>query len=214
VSHLFSLSGNHIMAVYDALIGNGIRRVHTWHEVAAVHMADAFARLTGEVGVALVTGGPGHANAVSALLLAGPGALTRRGRALAQALEAANGVPVIGMQSPRGLADPSLGDFAALLGRRDAALPLGKRLDFTLGFGRTPTWRADARFAQIDPAADAIDCSAKAVGDQLDLRAVADLHAAMQMLGDSVASPARSARSGRWRWARAAPSVPTCRWSR
>src|SRR6185295_4843716 len=44
--------------------------VHVRHEAAAVHMADAHGRLTGEPGVALVTGGPGHANAVGALFTA------------------------------------------------------------------------------------------------------------------------------------------------
>ena len=44
--------------------------VHVRHEAAAVHMADAWGRLTGEAGIALVTGGPGHANAVGALFTA------------------------------------------------------------------------------------------------------------------------------------------------
>ena len=70
VRQVFSLSGNHIMAVYDALLASGIGLVHVRHEAAAVHMADAWARLTGEVGVALVTGGPGHANALGALYTA------------------------------------------------------------------------------------------------------------------------------------------------
>jgi hypothetical protein len=67
VTRIFSLSGNHIMEIYDALVGAGIELVHTRHEAAAVHMADAYARLTGQVGVAMVTGGQGHANAVAAL---------------------------------------------------------------------------------------------------------------------------------------------------
>jgi acetolactate synthase-1/2/3 large subunit len=58
------------MAVFDAAIDAKLELVHVRHEAAAVHMADAWARLTGEVGVALVTGGPGHANAVSALYTA------------------------------------------------------------------------------------------------------------------------------------------------
>ncbi len=66
-SRIFSLSGNHIMPVYDALLGSGIEIIHVRHEAAAVHMADAWARLTGECGVALVTGGQGHSNAVAAL---------------------------------------------------------------------------------------------------------------------------------------------------
>lgn len=67
VERVFSLSGNQIMPVYDACIDAGIGIVHVRHEAAAVHMADAWGRLTGQVGVALVTAGPGHANAISAL---------------------------------------------------------------------------------------------------------------------------------------------------
>lgn len=67
VRHVFSLSGNHILPLYDATIGRGVTLYHTRHEAAAVHMADAWGRLTGEPGVALVTAGPGHANALSAL---------------------------------------------------------------------------------------------------------------------------------------------------
>src|SRR5690606_8978115 len=67
VPQIFTLSGNHVMSVFDATIGRGVELIHTRHEAATVHMADAWARLTGQVGVALVTGGPGHANAISAL---------------------------------------------------------------------------------------------------------------------------------------------------
>ena len=67
---VFTLSGNHIMSIFDAALDAGIDLVHVRHEAAAVHMADAHGRLTGEAGVALVTGGPGHANAVGALYTA------------------------------------------------------------------------------------------------------------------------------------------------
>ena len=67
VRQLFSLSGNQILSVYDATIGRDIRIIHTRHEAAAVHMADAWGRLGEEPGVALVTAGPGHLNAISAL---------------------------------------------------------------------------------------------------------------------------------------------------
>ncbi len=69
-SSLFSLSGNHIMPIFDALLGSKLRLVHVRHEAAAVHMADAWARLTGQCGFALVSGGAGHANAVAALATA------------------------------------------------------------------------------------------------------------------------------------------------
>ena len=68
--HVFALSGNHVMSVFDAALDAGLSLLHVRHEAATVHMADAWARLTGEVGIALVTGGPGHANAVSALYTA------------------------------------------------------------------------------------------------------------------------------------------------
>ncbi len=67
---VFTLSGNHIMPVFDAAIGTGLKLVHVRHEAAAVHMADAWARLTGDCGIALVTGGAGHTNAVAALCTA------------------------------------------------------------------------------------------------------------------------------------------------
>jgi acetolactate synthase-1/2/3 large subunit len=67
---IFTLSGNHIMSLFDAAIGSRIDLVHTRHEAAAVHAADAFGRLTGRPGLAMVTGGPGHANATAALMTA------------------------------------------------------------------------------------------------------------------------------------------------
>src|SRR5258706_12063797 len=68
--HVFTLSGNHVMPVFDAALDAALPIVHVRHEAAAVHMADAWGRLTGEPGVAMVTGGPGHANAVGALFTA------------------------------------------------------------------------------------------------------------------------------------------------
>lgn len=67
---IFTLSGNHIMSIFDAAIGSKLELIHVRHEAAAVHMADAWGRLTGEAGIAMVTGGPGHANAVGALFTA------------------------------------------------------------------------------------------------------------------------------------------------
>jgi acetolactate synthase-1/2/3 large subunit len=66
------------------------------------------------------------------LILAGP-ARMREG---ARALEEATGIPVIGMESPRGVNDPSLGRLADVLKQADVVLLLGKRADFTLKFGK------------------------------------------------------------------------------
>jgi acetolactate synthase-1/2/3 large subunit len=67
---IFTLSGNHIMSLFDAAIDSKLELLHVRQEAASVHMADAFGRLTGKPGIAWVTGGPGHANAVAALFTA------------------------------------------------------------------------------------------------------------------------------------------------
>ena len=255
--HLFTLSGNHVMPVFDAALEAKLSLVHVRHEAAAVHMADAWARLTGEPGIALVTGGPGHANAVGALYTAlasesplilisghapldelGKGAFQEMAQAdiaapltkaswtarsadtlgsdiarawreavsgrpgpvhlsipndildatteaplpapadficeekmkqtagVAEALAAAKRpviiagpammrsrmqdleIPVIGMESPRGVNDPSLGRLAEVLKQADVVLLLGKRLDFTLKFGKV--FNAHCRVLQAE----------------------------------------------------------------
>lgn len=64
---IFGLSGNQVLPVFDACLDSGIRIVHTRHEAGAVYMADAWAQVTGELGVALVAAGPGFANGLSPL---------------------------------------------------------------------------------------------------------------------------------------------------
>jgi acetolactate synthase-1/2/3 large subunit len=273
VRKIFTLSGNHVVPVFDAMLGSGIELVHVRHEAAAVHMADAWARMTGEVGVALVTGGAGHGNAIGALctaaasespvlLLSGHAALdeiglgafqemrqadlaapvtkaswtatsaggladdmaramqiarsgrpgpaqvslpfdvlesraeapvqwptadafapqpmplarsdaerildeisaaqrplivappalcTRRGRDLIARLERAVRAPVIAMESPRGVNDPMLGCYAEVLAAADLIVLLGKPLDFTLRFGRSPPLDPQCRIIAVEP---------------------------------------------------------------
>jgi len=314
VERIFTLSGNHIMEVFDALVGSGIGIVHTRHEAAAVHMADAYARLTGRVGVALVTGGQGHSNAVAALptalagevpvlllsghaplgelgngafqelpqaamaapvskaswtaqsasglaadmaravslalsgrpgpvhvslptdlleaevesevppaaafapvpaplpaetariatellaktarplLLAPPSLVSPAGTVAMAALEAASGLPVLAMNSPRGLADPTLGALAELLPEADLVVLLGKALDFTSRFGRTA---AKARFIALDPDAALIGRAQRLLGERLVLAAIADPMASVTALA-ALAKPVE-AQSG---WAR------------
>ena len=270
VKHLFTLSGNQILSVYDAAIGRDIRLIHTRHEAAAVHMADGWGRLTEGPGVALLTAGPGHLNGLSALYVAqmaespvvllsghcphaqiGSGAfqevdqvaaagpvtkgswlvedpgrlgaevaaalsLSRTGRpgpvhlslpadtleALVSApseppsaaepdttgiddaridhtlalLAGANhplilvgpamgrplrwpdverlsqitGIPALPMESPRGVNDPWLHTAATCLADADLVLLVGKKLDFSLRFGRPPFFSETCRFIQID----------------------------------------------------------------
>lgn len=65
INVIFSLCGGHIDPIYDGCLAEGIRIVDTRHEQAAAHAADAYARLTRGVGVAVVTAGPGVTDAVT-----------------------------------------------------------------------------------------------------------------------------------------------------
>jgi acetolactate synthase-1/2/3 large subunit len=68
VEVVFTLSGGHIMAIYDGCLDEGIKVVDVRHEQAAVHAADAWARLNpGKVGVAILTAGPGATDGVTGL---------------------------------------------------------------------------------------------------------------------------------------------------
>ncbi len=70
VERIFTLSGNQIMPLFDACLDADIDLLHVRQEAAAVHMADAWGRLTGQPGVALVTAGPGFANTLTGLYVA------------------------------------------------------------------------------------------------------------------------------------------------
>src|SRR5256884_8815311 len=63
VSHVFTLCGGHILPIYDGCLREGIRVIDLRHEQAAAHAADAWARLTRNLGVAIVTAGAGGGRA-------------------------------------------------------------------------------------------------------------------------------------------------------
>jgi acetolactate synthase-1/2/3 large subunit len=65
VTEVFALSGGHLDPIFQACVDHNIRIIDTRHEAAAAHMADGYARTTGRVGVAIVTAGPGVANAIT-----------------------------------------------------------------------------------------------------------------------------------------------------
>ncbi len=317
VSRIYSLSGNHIMPIYDALLETDIELVHVRQEAACVHMADAHGRLTGEVGVALVTGGQGQSNGAAALftalagespvlllsghaglnelgrgafqemdqeavarpmakaswtvssaetlgadivramriaregrpgpvhlslpvdlldqnldaepaillapersgesappdlaatiaghleraqrplILCGPAMCSPQGRIAMAALEKARGVPVIGMESPRGINDPGLGAFAEVLAQADLIVLMGKALDFTLRFGEAPVIHKDCDFIVVDPDSEIAARVRKARSNQPVLRAVTDAHAVAAGLADL--PPAEPDRHFSWR---------------
>ena len=98
VGHVFTLCGGHILPIYDGCLTEGIRVVDVRHEQAAAHAADAYARLTRNVGVAMVAPGPGVTNAVTGvanalaarspvLLIGGAAPLALRGLGALQEME-------------------------------------------------------------------------------------------------------------------------------
>ena len=70
VSTVFGYPGGAILPAYDAMTQYPIRHVLVRHEQGATHMADGFARATGQVGVAIATSGPGATNMVTGIATA------------------------------------------------------------------------------------------------------------------------------------------------
>lgn len=70
VSTVFGYPGGAILPAYDAMLDYPIRHILVRHEQGATHMADGFARASGEVGVAIATSGPGATNMVTGIATA------------------------------------------------------------------------------------------------------------------------------------------------
>jgi acetolactate synthase-1/2/3 large subunit len=95
ITTIYTLCGGHIAPIYDGCLNNAIAIIDFRHEQAAAHAADAHARLTHNVGVAVVTAGPGVTDAVTAvanayqarsplLLLGGAAPIATRGKGALQ----------------------------------------------------------------------------------------------------------------------------------
>ncbi len=68
VGAIFTLSGGHIMPIYDGALDEGIAIIDVRHEQAAVHAADAYSRLNpGRIGCAVLTAGPGITDGVTGI---------------------------------------------------------------------------------------------------------------------------------------------------
>lgn len=70
VKTVFGYPGGTVINIYDDLMDSPINHILNRHEQAAVHAADAYARVTGEVGVAIATSGPGATNTVTGIATA------------------------------------------------------------------------------------------------------------------------------------------------
>ncbi|MBN9601075.1 MAG: thiamine pyrophosphate-binding protein [Afipia sp.] len=98
IKRIFSLCGGHIMPIWMSVDREKIEIIDVRDERAAVHMAQAHAEVTGEIGVALVTAGPGLTNAItgianadvsraSVLILSGTPPIPQMGRGALQDLD-------------------------------------------------------------------------------------------------------------------------------
>jgi acetolactate synthase-1/2/3 large subunit len=67
VRHVFGLHGAHLETIFQSLARHGVPIFDTRHEVAAGHAAEAYARVTRSLGVAMVTAGPGFTNVITSL---------------------------------------------------------------------------------------------------------------------------------------------------
>lgn len=67
VNQIYGLHGGHIDPIFQACANHNIAIYDTRHEAAAGHMAEGWARLTGEPGVVVITAGPGVTNVVTAV---------------------------------------------------------------------------------------------------------------------------------------------------
>ncbi len=70
VNIIFGFPGGAVIDLYDELLDSDITHILVRHEQGAVHAADGYARATGEVGVALLTSGPGATNGVTGIATA------------------------------------------------------------------------------------------------------------------------------------------------
>ncbi len=70
VTTVFGYPGGAILPAYDAMLGYPLRHILVRHEQGATHMADGYARASGQVGVAVATSGPGATNMVTGIATA------------------------------------------------------------------------------------------------------------------------------------------------
>ncbi len=67
VTHIFGISGGAVLPIYDVLYDATIRNILVRHEQCAGHMADGYARVSGQPGVCVATSGPGATNLVTGI---------------------------------------------------------------------------------------------------------------------------------------------------
>ena len=122
------------------------------------------------------------AGAERPIVLTGPLLTPSRAGHHISKLEECLDAPVVCMESPRGLKDPVLGDFAKALAEADIILFLGKTVDFSVGFGRPPAVNPSCRFVVINAESELLDQARRNLGDSLVHAFKADIEASVNAL--------------------------------
>jgi acetolactate synthase-1/2/3 large subunit len=131
------------------------------------------------------------------MVITGPALNATRGGETLRRLSRALDVPVVPMESPRGLRDPALGDLSRVLPDVDLVLSLGKPIDFMLGFGRPPVFSPDCRFVIIGPENGFLERAQRIVENNLIIAHRSDADAAAHDLIALASRP--SAPRNEWR---------------
>ena len=104
------------------------------------------------------------------IVIIGPALIRDSAVAVLAELAEATGSPVVPMESPRGANDPSLGAFVGVLREADLLVLLGKKLDFSLGFG-SQVVRPECSFIQVDADPAVLEQARGTLGDSRSLLA-------------------------------------------
>ncbi len=183
IDAIFTLCGGHIIDIYDGCIDEGIKIIDVRHEQVAAHAADGYARMTGGMGCAVVTAGPGTTNAVTGvanafraespmLLIGGQAALTQHRMGGLQDL---NHVDIMRPITKFATSVPSterVADFVAMAAREAFNGSFGPSyleiprdvLDFKVDLAKA-----------VIPRAGAYRASTKSIGDPAGIEQLADL---------------------------------------
>lgn len=130
------------------------------------------------------------------LVICGPALNETRNDGRLQALSDALDVPVVAMESPRGLKDPALGNFSHALKQADVILTLGKRIDFTLNLGNAAVFDPSCKWIVVEADGDERSRAHLNLNTQLAACFAADPR---DIINDLICAAENNARPSDWR---------------
>ncbi len=177
IDAIFTLCGGHIIDIYDGCIDEGIKVIDVRHEQVAAHAADAYARVTGRPGCAVVTAGPGTTDAVTGvanalraespiLLIGGQGAIAQHRMGSLQDLPHVDLMRPITKFSSSVLTTERVADMVSMAFRESCAGAPGPAY---LEIGRDVLDRHVPRESAVIPAAGRYRASTQSLGDVADI---------------------------------------------